>query len=252
MSLMFAASAFGDTITLKSGKVVECTVIEMQEDWVIVRLPSGKKARIRRDAISDLNISTGPRKIPEVEILEESHPPVDGLKGPECFFNGGLSFPSGPSEFSDYWRTGFSLGAGLAVPVHPNVALTAYLDFNRFAFDVDKFSGVYMSGGEVSILTLSGNVKVNLEPRPAPVRPYFSGGMGLFSLSVGDMIVVGPYGWVTVPGDSEAALAILLGGGIDFAIGDRIDLFAEGRYAIGFTEGGNTQMIPVALGIRFR
>lgn len=52
--LIFAVSCLGDTVTLRSGKVVECTVIEIQQDWVRVRLPSGKKARIRRDAIKDL------------------------------------------------------------------------------------------------------------------------------------------------------------------------------------------------------
>jgi hypothetical protein len=41
-----------------------------------------------------------------------------------------------------------------------------------------------------------------------------------------------------------------MGAGIDVALGGNIDLFVDGRYVVGFTEGESTQIFPVRAGIK--
>lgn len=185
---------------------------------------------------------------------------AQGTNKLEFYCNSGISFPAAPDEFTDYWRMGFNFGGGIGYSVTPNLTLIGYFDFNGFRFDDDKFLrdygfsgyGISISGGEASIITFSGNLKATLQTRPSQVRPYFCGGIGLFKLSIGDVTVYGPGGSATAEGDSETAFSVLFGAGIDFAIGERMDLFIEGRYVIGFTEDESTQMFPIKLGIKFR
>jgi len=179
---------------------------------------------------------------------------------PEFYGYGGISFPAGPDEFTDYWRMGFNFGGGIGVPVNPNLTLVGYVAYNTFRFDDDKFLrdygfagyGISISGGEASILVFSGNLKANLGPG-GQVRPYLCGGGGFFRLSLSDITVYAVTGESeTVEGTSETAFSILLGAGIEIPIGARMDLFAEGGYTIGFTEDESTSMFPVKLGIKFR
>lgn len=185
---------------------------------------------------------------------------AQGTNKPEFYGNSGISFPIGPDEFSDYWRMGFNFGGGIGYPISPNLSLVGYFDFNNFRFDDDKYLrdygfagyGISISGGEASIITLSGNLKATLHTTTSSVHPYLWGGIGFFKLSIGDITIYGPGGAVSVEGDSESAFSVLVGGGIDFVIGERMDLFIEGKYVIGFTEGESTQMFPVKFGIKFR
>ena len=185
---------------------------------------------------------------------------AQGTNKPEFYANSGISFPTGPDEFTDYWRMGFNFGGGIGYSVSPNLTLVGYFDFNNFRFDDDKFLrdygfsgyGISISGGEASIITLSGNLKATLQTSPSSLHPYFCGGIGFFKFSIGDVTVYEPGGSATAEGDSESAFSVLFGAGIDFVIGKRMDLFIEGKYAIGFTEDGSTQMFPIKLGIKFR
>ena len=179
----------------------------------------------------------------------------------ELYGNSGISFPAGPDEFSDYWKMGFNLGGGIGYPLTPNFVLIGYFDFNSFKFDDDAFledyglggSGLSVSGGEASVITLSGNLKINLQTSSSQARPYLIGGIGLFKLSVSDMTIYDRFGgFAKTEGDSETAFSVLLGAGIDFAVGERMDLFFEGKYAIGFTEDESTQVLPIKLGLKFR
>jgi len=183
-----------------------------------------------------------------------------GTNGLELYLNSGISFPSNPDEFADYWSTGFNFGGGAGYSVDPNLTLVAYFDYNDFNFDDERFLedygftgyGISITGGEASSITLSGNLKVTLLPSPEPVRPYLLGGVGWTRISIGDVTIYGPGGSVTVEGESETAFSVLLGAGIDFTLTEGMDLFIQGGYSIAFTEEESTEIFPVKLGIKFK
>jgi hypothetical protein len=194
------------------------------------------------------------------ENRERTGASVERKNGIELYLNSGISFPSRPDEFADYWSAGFNFGGGIGHSVNPNLSLVGYFDFNDFGFDEDSLLrdyglagyGVLISGGEASSMTLSGTLKATLVTPPAKVRPYLCGGIGISWISISDVTIYYLGESATVPGESESAFSILVGAGIDFVIAKGMDLFIEGRYAIAFTEGESTAILPFKLGIKFR
>jgi len=178
----------------------------------------------------------------------------------EAYGNAGISFPIGPEDFSKYWKMGFNFGIGGGYVINPNLTLITYADFNSFSFDGDKWLkdnglggyGISLSGGGISIYTFSENLKITLPTTQSPVHPYLCGGAGLFIFSVND--IESNDSTFTGKGYSENAFSVLLGAGADIAMGERVSLFVEGKYAIGFTKktDGNTQILPIKIGIKFR
>jgi hypothetical protein len=110
---------------------------------------------------------------------------------------GGISFPSQPSLFSNYWKMGFNFGAGIGYPLSPSVSLVSLFDYNTFAFDEEGFLtdngfggyGISVSGGTATIISLLGNIKASLAQAPGSAAPYLLGGLGLFRISTSDVTV---------------------------------------------------------------
>ncbi|HEX6433621.1 MAG TPA: hypothetical protein VFZ87_05250, partial [Gemmatimonadales bacterium] len=75
-------------------------------------------------------------------------------------------------------------------------------------------------------------------------RPYLIGGGGVYNSKVTGSDDPGD----VLPG-GETKFGINAGAGFDFKAG-AAGLFVEGRFHNVFTEGSNTQFIPITLGIR--
>jgi hypothetical protein len=176
----------------------------------------------------------------------------------ELYVNGALAFPLGPDDFSDYWRLGYlNVGGGVGYSIIPAISTNVYFDWCNFGFDGEKFAHDIGLGGEISIMgldasvmTITGNMKVTIPS--GTVRPYFWGGLGLFILSIDDGSVSGGGLVVPVPGDSENALGLAFGAGIDFAAAKTLDIFVDGRIVLGFTEGESTMILPLRLGLKVK
>jgi len=177
----------------------------------------------------------------------------------EVYGSAGISFPIGPENFSKYWKIGFNVGAGVGYryPLTPGVTLITDFGFNRFSLDRNKMlqdmgwvdPGTSISGGDIAIITFSGNLKAIVPTSYNKVTPYLCGGAGLFIFSVND--IVSNDGEIEGKGYSKALFSILLGGGTDIAIGERTDLFIEGKY-VGFTGYENKQILPIKIGIKYK
>lgn len=180
-------------------------------------------------------------------------------KTTDIFFNGGLSFPSKPKSFSDYWKMGFNFGGGISFPLSGSISLVGSIDYNTFSFDEDSFlkslgysgTGLSVTGGSASIFTIMGNVKVSMNTTPNSVAPYIIGGLGFFSISTADATVAYMGERATVDGDSESAFSLLIGSGIEIPAGIST-LFIEGKYSIGFTKNESTSFIPLKVGIKLK
>ena len=174
-------------------------------------------------------------------------------------FGGGLSFPSQPNLFSDYWKTGFNVGAGLGYKLSTAVSIDGTFEYNNFAFDDEGLLndlgatgyGITIQGGSATIFSVIGSLKANLIPPPKPVSPYFLVGIGLFSLSTSDITISTPYGSEKKKGDSESAFTIVFGVGLDIRANETTTVFIQVADGVGFTKGQNTSYVPLKAGLRF-
>jgi hypothetical protein len=179
---------------------------------------------------------------------------------PEFYASAGLSLATSPKEFRDYWPAGISFGCGIGFPLASHLGLVGFFDYSRFSLSDDKWLrdvglsgyGITVAGGDASMMTFSGNLKVLAAPPDSPTAPYFSGGIGFFHVSTTDATLYGPGGYLTLEGTSDSAFAVLFGAGIDFALVDYVDLFVDGRYTVAFTETEATQLFPIRLGVKLR
>lgn len=135
----------------------------------------------------------------------------------------GASLPMG--DFGDFANTGFILGGGLTLraPLMP-VALRVDGDFNRFTHET--------ADEDVTVWALTANAQV--APALSPV--YFIGGVGAYSSSAFD----------------NSSTDFGLNGGVGLRIPlTTFNTFVEARFHSIFSEGGNTNYLPITFGIEF-
>jgi hypothetical protein len=181
-------------------------------------------------------------------------------KKPIYYFNTGVSFPSAPELFSRYWKPGLNLGLGIGYQTSASIVLQMSFVYSNLPFNGEKLLkdyglsglGLKVSGGSAKVITASGDLKAYLVPMDAGTSPYFIVGAGLFRISASDARVSYQGDSQTVQGNSESALGLGLGIGIDFRLRDRLTLFMEGKYTLGFTDVDNTLLVPLKIGIAFR
>jgi opacity protein-like surface antigen len=174
-------------------------------------------------------------------------------------FSSGLSFPSQPSLFSNYWNMGLNFGAGIGYPLSPSVSLIGSFDYNNFGFN-DKALlsdlgyggyGITVTGSSITIITVLSNLKVTLVPETKSVSPYLLAGMGFLSISSSDVSVsLGSYSR-SASGNSESAFALQFGTGMDIPINEKIKVFLQASYGVGLTKGTSTNYLPLKAGVSF-
>ena len=184
---------------------------------------------------------------------------------PIYFVTAGVAAPASNS-LSDLWYPGIGLGVGAEVFFHPSLAVQGHINYVRFGFDEGKFKaendalGVVSDtiGGEKHLFDAFVSLKYTktIDSDDLDVRavPYGVGGLGILSYSEVDIEVFEIGGQVFhVAGQSGTGFAINAGAGIDIRLTDRVHLFVEGRFEVGFTKGerGSTQLFPARVGISF-
>lgn len=150
--------------------------------------------------------------------------------------SGGAAIPTG--DAGDAFETGFSVDGiiGIRAPLLP-VSFRGEVGYTRFGVkNIDDVNLRMISGVANAVYTFSaGPVAV--------VRPYLIGGIGAYNLkATGD----------NVPDDSDNETKVGLNGGVGIEIPlSGITGFGEIRYTSVFTEGTNTNFVPIRFGIRF-
>ena len=174
----------------------------------------------------------------------------------EVHLIGGVSFPSQPDQFTDYWNFGYNIGGGFGYRFSRTFSSSVLLNYNNFPFNEGKLlrelgiegMGIEVDGGSSIIITLSGSVKARFIDDPNSFSPYLVGGMGYFKLATSDVKLTYGYQSETIKSESESAFNILFGGGIEVPIGMNKYFFFELNYGLGFTNENYTGYIPVKLG----
>lgn len=183
---------------------------------------------------------------------------AESAKKFELYLNGALAFPFTPDEFSDHWKTGIlNVGGGIGYNISPTVSTNVYFDWCNFDLDGEKLAHdigaggqVTFSGSGVSVMTITGNIKVCV--LSGKVRPYFWGGCGIFILSRADGSISGGGYVVPLEGDSENTVGFNLGAGVDYSASKTVDIFVDGRYVLGLTEVQSTSILPLRLGVKVK
>jgi opacity protein-like surface antigen len=181
-----------------------------------------------------------------------------GKSNPEIYLNGGYSIPSRPQIFAEIWSPGYNVGTGVIYSISPSISLVGSIDYNRFRFDEESFLirygfgslGAETSGGNITIFSVSGSVKINLIAETERITPYIIGGIGASRISTSDITVYFA-GVTNIRGDSETAFTASTGGGMNIILDSRIKLFVQAAYAICLTNDDNTYYLPLKIGLVF-
>ncbi len=166
------------------------------------------------------------------------------------YINSGLSLPTGPEDLAENWQAGFLFGGGVGYNLSNNAELMASFLIGRHPLDKEAFgfsNPDNVVGGTTSLLTLFGNLKLNLRSQAAArTYPYVLFGAGLFSVATDD-IMLNRGGRIRREGDNAPGLG---GGlGMTFGVGKKLNLFIEGNYSYGFTEVSSSSMLMLKLGL---
>lgn len=156
-------------------------------------------------------------------------------QGAEFSLGGGLSVPLG--DFDDFAKLGWQGTAAVSfVPANLPVGFQVDGSYSQFSDDTPldiKSQLIYGTGNVVYKFATAEDSRF---------RPYVIGGVGVYNLKpTGDDVLGDP--------GSETKFGINAGAGFDVKAGGA-GLFIEGRFHNVFTEGSNTQFIPLTVGIR--
>lgn len=176
------------------------------------------------------------------------------------FITGGIAAPAS-NKLSEFWDPGFNLGGGVEHFFRPKLAFQGAFGYSRLGLDEgkflsenDAFGSATASGGAITLFTVFANLKFSKTADPEEdVRalPYFVLGAGFMRFSPAEIRVVeisGNLADVEQLG-SSGALAFNAGGGLNIRMTDRMGLFFEARYEVGFTSGDSTQLFPARVGL---
>lgn len=157
----------------------------------------------------------------------------------------GASLPLG--DFGDVANTGFNVDGlvTLRVPTSP-VAFRGEVGYQRFGLKGD-FDG---ASANARIWSGVANLVLGIPAGPTAVAsPYLIGGVGYYNVGGGSRFERGGT-TVTVENESENRFGLNGGIGLDLPLSG-LSTFAEVRFTSIFTEGGNTNIVPIKFGIRF-
>lgn len=174
----------------------------------------------------------------------------------EIHLIGGISFPSQPELFTDYWNFGYNVGGGFGYRFSSTFSTSLLLNYNNFSFNDNRFLrdlgigglGVEVDGGSTSILTITGSAKARIFSEPNSLSAFLTGGFGYFRLSASDVKLSYGNQSETISSESESAISLQFGGGIEVPIGINKFFFIEIDYGLGLTDEEVTGYIPVKLG----
>lgn len=105
----------------------------------------------------------------------------------QIYINSGVTFPIQPDNFKEFWSVGHNLGIGIGYKLGQSLIANVYFNYNLLPLseadflkkgNLSNFTGT-LDGGDVTIKTLSANLKMLLSPEKASTA-YFSSWVWVF------------------------------------------------------------------------
>ena len=170
---------------------------------------------------------------------------------PVSFYGGGaLSVPSGPSSFSDSWKTGYHGFVGVGFDVAPKFKVVAKIEHHNFSSD---FGLTNLDGGNYKVWMYGPEAHLSLGAPMVPIQPFLSGGIGMASVSFDKFTGTDPLVAALNTANSGASSTNFyysIGGGLQFSIAPNASLFVQARYASISGDGGSTSFMPISIGLK--
>ena len=180
------------------------------------------------------------------------------VKTPEISISAGLSIPYLPYPFKNFWKTGFNMGFGYGYKVSSGSlgygTVGGKVEYNQFPFDREGLmrelkitSNIPIEGKATVAFTVMATARGTFATGQNAFAPFFVLGLGYMNVSSGEITFNG----VTVrPRETRGGLSYQLGGGLDVAASERVKIFVEAKFFMGFTSDPGRQYFPIVLGAR--
>lgn len=183
-----------------------------------------------------------------------AHAQLGGVNPFSFGVSGGALVPLG--DFGRSAKTGYVVDGlvALRVPTLP-VSFRAEVGYARNDLKAGVFDDFGNTGGaNVSaysrMLFGTANVILPFAPPASPVRPYLIGGVGVYNVRVTGTVSLPGQGSVTANSPSQSKFGLNGGAGVEIPLSG-ISVFGEVRYTSVFTQNGNTNFLPIKVGVRF-
>ena len=143
---------------------------------------------------------------------------------PTLYAHAGLSVPTFPSSFKDFYQTGVHFGVGVGLPVSRRTEVTLSAQFSRYRLDEDALRAefeefdvfdVAFDGGAYAWFGLSANLKYKIYAQ-SRFGPYALFGLGLYNSAADDLVIIESGDSSTRAGNDEIIAG--LNGGIGFYV----------------------------------
>lgn len=182
-------------------------------------------------------------------------------KTTEVSISGGTAIPSLPYPFKEFWKSGINIGFGYGYSMNPGSlgygSLFGTVGYNRFPFDREGYVNALnvnpattgIEGDATSIITLMGTLKGTFSTNKQSVAPYFLFSLGYMNVTSGQIRWKGA---IARPKETKAGFAYELGAGLDVPANERVTIFAEGKFFLGFTSEPGRQYFPICIGARIK
>ena len=171
---------------------------------------------------------------------------------------GGVAVLRAPGEFADGWHDGVSIAGGVAYRTGPWLEVGAAVSIERFDAEAAKVAGALLpgtdlsnaeiSGGDASIIFLSGETRLFLPVSTTRVSLWASGAGGFWRRTFEDVLVDAQD--LSIPTDEEFAIAA--GGGAGFRVSGEVWLTVEGRWLVTVGAEEETRVLPFRIGFAYR
>ncbi|MFH1686568.1 MAG: outer membrane beta-barrel protein [bacterium] len=143
----------------------------------------------------------------------------------KVYGGGGLSFPAKPDAFKDSYKKGFHGFVAVGLPVFPKLEALPKLEYHTFGGDLSN-----VGGGDVRVLMVGVDGKLNLTLPMFPIKPYLIAGIGMAGIRQTE------FDTPNIPQASDLTLEnqtkfyYNLGAGTAWKLLMAVDLFAQVHY----------------------
>lgn len=206
---------------------------------------------------------------------------AEEASGVDITVSSGYVLPSSPMTFSSYWKMQYGAGIGAGVPLSNAVTLLGTVEYYRFALNTtgvsNSFDTQYMRDiwafSDVSLRSTADpssvvSAAVNLQVSPSAVTgivsPYFTGGIGVMSLTLGEIALpvtsvvsangsqVSMTALQKITGGTQTSALVQFGVGVNLRMTSLMHVFVEARFVHGVAKGLGTSYVPLTAGIKIR
>ena len=174
---------------------------------------------------------------------------LDAVRTTSFGISGGAAFPTG--DGTDGLNTGYLIAGSLGFrPVNSKIGFrleAMYARFGADGFSFDDGTDAFAADGNVSIFGGIANAVLTI-PTESGVHPYVIGGVGIYNVKAS--VDVSGSGGSFSGSDSQTKVGLNGGAGLEFPLSG-FSSFVEVRYHSIFTDGTNSNFVPLTFGLRF-